>query len=107
MAQPHDGRVGARIHAARHRRAPLHPNGERLAAAVATMHHARRDPLPVLLLVIAMLGGCERTATRPPEERIDAPEADADRDGGDGVTDDAENPGSRVEENAGTVEDDS
>lgn len=70
-------------------------------------HDARRHPLPVLLLVFAMLGGCERTATKPPDDRIDAPEADADRDGGDGVTHDAENPGTRVEENAGTVEDES
>lgn len=71
------------------------------------MIHAPHHRLPVLLLVVVILGACERTTTRPPDERIDAPEADADRDGGDGVTDDAENPGTRVDENAGTVEDDS
>lgn len=57
------------------------------------------------LVVIAMLAACERTATRPPEDRVDAPEVDQDQDGGDGVQGDSDNPGARVDENAGAVED--
>jgi hypothetical protein len=65
----------------------------------------RHDRL-VLLLAGAMLGACEREDTRPPDERIDAPEADRDSDGGDGVQDVDEAPGARVDENAGAPEDD-
>lgn len=68
--------------------------------------NAWRYELPILLLAAASLGACQRTATKPPDERVDAPEVDDDHEGGDGVTDDGENPGARMEENAGTVEDD-
>lgn len=57
------------------------------------------------LVVLASVAACERTATRPPEARVDAPEVDRDRDGGDGVQGDSENPDARLDENAGTVED--
>lgn len=66
---------------------------------------SRLHNLSMLLAASAMLSACERSTTRPPDERIDAPEADQDADGGDGVQEARDNPGARVEENAGAPED--
>jgi hypothetical protein len=66
---------------------------------------SRIHNLSLLLAASAILGACERDTTRPPDERIDAPEADQDSDGGDGVQDVQDNPGARIEENAGAPED--
>jgi hypothetical protein len=71
----------------------------------------RRHDVHEFLVVLVLscgsvaLGACEQNETRPPDERIDAPEADVDNDGGDGVQRTPENPGSRVDENAGAPED--
>ncbi len=66
---------------------------------------SHRCDLRVVFVAGVMLGACEREDTRPPDERIDAPEADQDSDGGDGVQGAQDNPGPRIDENEGAPED--